>query len=60
MIGQELRRCPFCGAEAIMMHVGGMWVVSCGNGSCMVQTPRYMDRRRPGEIWNRRMENETV
>ena len=55
----ELKRCPFCGGEAIMQHhrVQGddrfveTWIF-CND--CLGQTRPYFSAKRAIEAWNRR------
>lgn len=57
---EELKTCPFCGGEAVMLttdEVGYLWndryMVRCG--SCMCGTGHYADAVRAQEAWNRRV-----
>lgn len=60
----ELKPCPFCGAQAIVLNEAELnrfvtkqlYFVTCT--VCGVETPRmYITADRAKEVWNRRVDN---
>ena len=59
----ELKKCPFCGGEALMQHkrVNGdprfthSWVVCT---VCYSQTTQFLSEKQAIEAWNRRADND--
>ena len=57
----ELKKCPFCGSDAVLNHDFNQ--VSCSNPLCGVlpQTWSYYDTPEEAiEVWNRRVNHETI
>ena len=51
----ELRPCPFCGGEAIIVHDN--WAFCLG---CKAESGHFKIREQTIEAWNRRAEDENV
>ncbi len=56
----KLKRCPFCGGEAILEKMDdlGNWVVRCKK--CFCRTPRSMTKFFPTVAWNTRKPMEEI
>lgn len=56
----ELKRCPFCGAEAKIQTADGAhdYAVYCTNPECEAATRRWWESREiAAKKWNRRADN---
>lgn len=57
----ELKPCPWCGSDAVLVKRGvGRYFVSCGNEDCDVRPALrfYFKRKAAIEAWNRRVSDE--
>ena len=55
----ELKPCPFCGVQPIIVHEFGFTLVKCNNFECWIvpSTSHYTDKETAFEAWNRRAED---
>lgn len=55
----ELKRCPFCGGEAILLSNfwGAEYFIECR--VCTVETAPYDTEAEAADAWNRRVGDET-
>jgi len=53
MIKSELKSCPFCGGEAVMLEIGFYWWVRCR--SCEAESKLSNTEGEAITAWNRRV-----
>ena len=52
----ELKPCPFCGGNRIMVTNWGLWKTWCAD--CKSETSSYLTEKEAVEAWNRRVGEE--
>jgi hypothetical protein len=64
MAAPELKNCPFCGREAKITRLTGMWIVGCDYdflcyGNINHVTLLHITQEQAVEAWNRRASDES-
>ena len=57
-MSEKLKPCPFCGSEAKLFEVCGLYIVKCKNPRCGIKHEAF----RKGEVismWNTRAEDKS-
>lgn len=55
-MSEQLKPCPFCGADGYPLQFNGMWKVECwrSDEGCGVDTAFFANKDRAIAAWNRR------
>lgn len=52
-----LKKCPFCGSDALLYKLSATYFIQCENVSCNAEQAAYRSEDEAVRHWNRRIKN---